>query len=423
MKLKFNLEKILLFLFSVSIFCNGYMVYTWNTYTGPLGPVASILQVFGCLLLPIVLILKQPKLMVKPKSLLLFFAAIILQIHISCMGAEKKGSLSISVITLFVDLFCILLLTKEQRSQIHKFALYFFALACLPSLIYFLMDLVGISIPAEVLQSNQPAKIRNGVYYLHAPFGLLIHQNGAGFMYRMCGIFDEAGFVGSVAAFFIASGYKRVDKKWIYLLLAEGIFSLSMAFYLLLAIFIIARSFTKGATKFAAVMLVLLVGFSIFMNVEFENEYINRLKSRIDFTSVYLVKDNRTSDKFDSKYADLLSENTYEKFMGYGYNAVASDPMINASYSYKCLIYDYGLVGFALYVIFFLYAASCIGINKKSFPLLAVFFASMYQRPYMFTAMYLVLYLSALELVQTEETIDKVFFSLGKRNSVNREEN
>ncbi len=415
MKIKINFEKIILCLFSISIFCNGYLLYMWNTYAGILGPIASILRILGCLLLPCLLALQRRKLTMKPKFFVLILMAVLLQIHISCLGAVYKGSVNLNVILLFVNLFCILLLTKEQRIQIYKYALYFFALACLPSLIYFLMDLVGLSIPAEVLLSDQPAKIRTGVYYLHAPFGLLIHQGSAGFMYRMCGIFDEAGFVGSMAALFIASGYKRVNKKWLLLLLVEGLFSLSMAFYLMMIIFCIARSFTKGAVKFAVILLVLLIGFSILMNVEFENPYINTLKSRIDLTSGILVKDNRTSSNFDIKYQDLLAGNTYEKYMGFGYNAVALDPEINASYSYKCLIYDYGILGFVLYIFVLVFTSICIGFNKKSLPFLTVFLCSIYQRPYMFTLLFMTFYITALELVQTEEVTYRLFPNIKKK--------
>lgn len=398
MKKRFDAERFIIFLFTISIFCNGYLFYTWSTYSGVLKWVARGFQRFGFILLPCLLLMMKRKLSMPLKKLLLFFAAVILQLHICCMGLYNKSSINITIITLFVDLFCFFLLKKEQRVQIHKYAIYIFAVVCLPSALYFILKVFGLDLPSQILYSNQAAKIRNGVYYLHFPFGLLIHQNGV-FPYRLSGVFDEAGFVGSLAALFIASGYKRVDKKWIILLLFEGIVSLSMAFYLLLILFIFIYSIHEGAFKFAAIIVTLLIAFFIFMNVDFDNSYVNAIKNRIDFTSSILVKDNRTSSGFDREYASFMEGKGYSFYMGNGKDAVSNNDSMNASYSYKCLIYDYGVIGFTLYLLFFAIGAFFFGINMNTLPFLIVFFVSIYQRPYVFTTMYVIIYFSALELI------------------------
>lgn len=387
-------------MFSVSIFCSSYLFLTWDTYSGGLGTIANGFKYLGCLLLPCLLILRKRPLRISLKLALLFLFGLMLQIHICFLGSTYKSPFNVTIITLFVNLLCFFLLNTKERSQIYKYALYIFAVICLPSLIYFICNTLGINLPNSILYSDQQAKISHGVYYLHYPLGLLIHQNGS-FLYRMTGVFDEAGFVGTIAALFIASGYKKVDKKWIMLLLIEGIFSLSMAFYLLLIIFVIAYSIRQGALKFGISLMVLLIAFIIFINVDFHNSYIRALQNRIDLSSAILVEDNRTSSKFDSVYEDFVRDKNYEFYMGYGKNAVASNDSINASYSYKCLIYDYGIIGFAIYVLFFVFAALILGVNRDTIPFLIVFFASMYQRPYVFTTMYVIIYLSALEMMNT----------------------
>lgn len=425
---KLKITSIILFLFAISIFCNGYLFLTWDTYSGFIGILAKIFQYFGFLLLPCLLVLrKKGRLVINKKLVLLYVYAIILQIHICLLGSTYKSGLTITIFTLFIDLLCFFFLEKEDRVKIHKYAIYIFAIACLPSLLYFILNLAGIHFPNEILESNQIAKIRNGVYYLHFPLGLLIHQPGA-LMYRMAGVFDEAGFVGTLAAFFIASGYKRIDNKWIILLLVEGVFSFSMAFYLLLIIFAIFYSIRQGAIKFGVALIILVIAFTIFVNVDFHNSYIEALQNRIDFTSSFLIKDNRTSKGFDTVFENFLNNKNYEYYMGCGKNAVASNNSLNASYSYKCLIYDYGIIGFSLYVLFFVFAAVIWGINRDMIPFLVVFFASIYQRPYVFTTMYIVIYLSALTFmnVEDERKEDRLFLKKGieqERRNVNTQKN
>lgn len=403
--IKVNARKILLFLFTLSIFCNGYLMFIWDTYIGVLGIIAKSLRIFSFAFLPSIILLYQKKIVIK-KWFVVYIIAIILQFHMCFMGGIYKGRINLTIINLFINLFCFFILDKEDRVQIQKYAIYIFVISCLPSLIYFIFYNIGIQIPAEILFSDQPAKIRNEVYYLHYPLGLLIHQRGV-FFYRISGIFDEAGFVGTMAALFIASGYKRVNKRWLILLIIEGIFSLSMAFYLLIIIFVIAESLRRGAFKFGITLLLIVGMVNIFSNVKFENPTLAAIQSRIDTSSFYGVKDNRTSKIFDDMFDDFLEDKNYEYYFGNGMNAVAKDNRINASYSYKCLIYDYGIIGLSILIIYLVVSARIIGTNTNILPYFIVFVASIYQRPYVFTTMYIFIYLSALELINSEMKISE----------------
>lgn len=399
--IKISIKKMLLFLFTISIFCNGYLLFIWDTYTGILGVVAKLFQYLGFLFLPSIILFYQKKIVIR-KWLIVYVLAIILQLYMCYMGGIYKGNISITIIILFINLFCFFVLDKEDRVQIQKYAICIFAISCLPSLFYFIFYNIGIHIPGEILLSDQPAKIRNGVYYMHYPFGLLIHQNGA-FFYRMSGIFDEAGVVGTMAALFIASGYKRVDKRWLMILLIEGIFSLSLAFYILMIVFFIFESLRQGAIRLGISIMIVLGIFCIFINTEFENPTMVAIQNRIDANSFLGIKGNRTTKIFDELYNEFIENKNYQFYFGNGMGAVSKDDRINASYSYKCLIYDYGVIGICIYILFFIVAAQTIGINLNTLPYLSVFWASIYQRPYVFNTMYLIIYLSALEFINEKK--------------------
>lgn len=176
--------------------------------------------------------------------------------------------------------------------------------------------------------------------------------------------------------------------------------SFSLAFFVMMIILASIIAIQKSIIKFL-VFLTFLVFFSaFFITVEFDNPNLKKIQNRVDFTSDILIKDNRTSNSFEKEFKAFVNRGGYSLFFGEGIGAYHANPNMTGSNSYKCLIYDYGIVGFILYMSFLvlLYVME-YRINKLAFPFFVVFMASLYQRAYVLNSLFLFLYICGLACI------------------------
>lgn len=403
-----QLFKAILLLFAVTAFLNSSLCYfKWESYGLPfLSTFLGALSYMSAILLAFLLIVHaRGKHSIKTKKMLPIFMALVVVAYIHLMGYRYVSSFRVTDLYLIVCVICLILLSEKNKQTLFLYMAKFFALIVLPSLAYYLLEMVGIAIPHTILQSEHAGKAARGMYYSHYPFGLIL-RNPLG-VDRFCGVFDEAGYIGTMIALLLAAGFGKLEKRWIVILAIEGILSLSLAFYLIVLIFFMTRMFLKGGRKLVVFLLVLIMGFTIFINVDFENEMLSGIQSRIDITSFYLFEDNRTTNTFDEEYADFWREGGYPLLVGYGYGAYDENPRMTGSLSYKCLFYDYGIVGTLLYLGFFVTLAMVFGVNRKTIPFLLAFFASVFQRPYILTVYYISIFLASLAFIQSNPDFQK----------------
>lgn len=396
-------KKVVLLYFTLSIYCNAYLMFCWSTYdVKAIGQLADIIAYTGPFLLFFnQILLRKLSKNVRWITLGIFVLILLLEIEMNWMGYSNTYAFNLYEGKFILTLIVLLLCEENEKKQIFEYALKLFAIVTLPSVIYFLFRNAGIRIPSTILNSEHKLKSIRGVYYEHYPLGLIAISPGA--FPRLCGVFDEPGVVGTLSAIFIATGYDKVSKKWALILLIEGVFSCSVAFYLLFAAYVIVRAFFSGFIKFASVALAILVGVIWFFNASFQNEFLSGIQARIDLSSMYLFTDNRTSSGFDSGFDSFVQNGGYPFWFGYGRGAVASNPSMSASFSYKCLFYDYGIIGTLMYFAFFVLIAIREKISKNCIPFLVVFAMSIYQRPYVFNIQYVTIFITALCFIKVKE--------------------
>lgn len=400
-KQSFKIENIVLFVFSFSLFCNSYFFVMWPTYEIPaLTLLCELMSYLGGFLIIFLFLAKNSLyLRIHRKLFFVILVAVVFEVHINLFGQSYKNYLNIGQIWLVIQLFILLQLDQEYLVKIFKYISIIFLAMALPGLIYFILTNIGVSLPYSLLNSARGNKYSVGAYYRHYPFGIILYQSG--YLARYCGVFDEPGVVGTISALLIAAGYKRLDKRIVVLLFIEGFFTFSMAFYVLIVVYAISRAFMNGAKKVALVGIVLFVTFNTFMNANISNEYLAKVQSRIDLSSLYLVEDNRTTTAFDAEYEKFLDDGGYPLIMGYGQGAVENNKRMTASSSYKKLVYNYGIVGFSLMLLFFVLVWWEKGINKESLPFVLVFFSSIIQRPYVFTIQYITIFVAAVVFINS----------------------
>ena len=106
---------------------------------------------------------------------------------------------------------------------------------------------------------------------------------------------------------------------------------------------------------------------------------------------------------FDDEFSRFVDRGGYPFFMGYGgTGAYSNNSNMAGSFSWKCLVYDYGLIGLGYIIIFYILLCKSEKIKKEHFPFLAVYIASIYQRPYVMDYMYLSLFICALGSISAE---------------------
>ncbi|SDB95368.1 hypothetical protein SAMN04487864_10191 [Succiniclasticum ruminis] len=416
MKIKIvNFEKAIFILFIASIVLNYSTYFTWDSYGNVFIKYAiKSFRYFGLLIMFLYLMTKRNGLNLRKLNSKLFLLTCILIFNIiemNLLGASHFHFFYLGPIVILSTFIICLSLSVVKRSNLYEYFMKLFVLVTLPSVIYYLLVyVVGINLPYTVLGSDHMGKVAGGLFYQLRPLGI-IADSVFNIVPRLCGIFDEPGVVGTFCAFFISINLLcNINRKWTCLLFLEGVASLSFAFYILLFLLVLIVAFNKGAVKFLTLMLVFLASLMIFVNAEFTNPQLTALQKRIDFTSNILIVDNRTSTTFDKAFDEFISKGGYPLIFGEGIGAYNDNPNMTGSNSYKCLIYDYGIVGFVLYVGFFvlLYIIE-YGINRYNLPFFILFMASLYQRAYILDQMYLALYICGLAYITLNK--DMAMFS------------
>lgn len=380
-------------IFAISIFLNGYCCFLWSTYPYAVIRYLSLaLSGIGPFLLAFPASETNKKgLRIKQDYLFVVSLSILLLLYICLAGSQFKSAPTLGEIVLIFTILFLIMLNVSDRETILDNTIKTFAIIIFPSLVYFLLYSIGITLPHSTLLSAHPGKALLGSYYMHFPFGLINIDPYS--PPRWCGIFDEPGFVGTVAVLLFAAGYNKVNKKWAALLLFEAIMTLSLGAYTLLVIFVVVYTIKKGLIKFAFVLLALYIGLMFFIDKKTNNESITALQDRFDVTSTFMLKDNRSTKSFDDAFESFFDKGGYPLWFGNGKYAYSDDVDMAGSFSYKCLVYDFGIVGFCLYIGFFIVCAIRVGKLKDNLPFFIVFLTSIYQRPYVFSILFTTIFI------------------------------
>ena len=329
-------------------------------------------------------------------------------------GAEKTQVLSFAWLPYFVVITYILLPEKIQRKSYEVFVM-LFAITLIMPIVYYTLTHIGISVPYTILESAEEIKVIRGYYYKLYPLATELTNiwDPSLFALRMCGIFDEPGRVGTVAGLILASEGFRIRGNWKNIIILVGaILSFSVAFYAIAIIYYLITCFSKKMYKIIAIVTGASTIFFIFMNIQFSNPNITQFQKRFEYTTEGFVADNRTNADFDGLMNEFYHSDMYSVLFGKGDGAIGEiqNTMNIDGSSFKCMIYNFGFVGYGLsliwLVLYALWMCKRKGANKTQiFAVLAVYLANMYQRPSVFYMGYMLIFFGGIVLAsqQTEE--------------------
>lgn len=317
-----------------------------------------------------------------------------------CSGVvtETQQPFNAAMLCIHLGLMLFILQDNITLQAVFLWTKKIFALSLIPAIIAFLLIQVGIAPPSTSVSAGEGVVGAWRSYDLFFGTAVMIRQGGVAFLNRLCGMFQEPGFVGTMGALFLL-GDKLTLKKWEnMIILIAGVCSFSLAFVLLLILGIVFRLLgrlktRKGFLMGGALILAIAVGYFVFMGLSFdENSMLGELQGRLEITEEGLAGDNRfgTSEQAMKAYDEFLASDLTTQLLGYGKDSrTVSGTQISIwmeVHSYKEFVFGFGFLGLGIMLAGL---AGGFGVKFNAVPrerkwnlwvLLIVFLISIYQR-------------------------------------------
>lgn len=273
-----------------------------------------------------------------------------------------------------------------DRMDLERIVVYLFNLIAIISTIGLVLYLCDNSGLIHIRQMAVVTK-EDGFTYDVYPFFVTIR----GIIGRFQGIFNEPGYLGTIVGFYLALDHFNLKKTINVLLVICGFFTFSLAFYLIVGISGIAYLLRERK-----LWPLFFVGLAYFALLKFFPDFVESFFARREFVSyVETGTLNDTRGGIEQMYESLsiigrkplinqLFGNGYDSYLTlFGDNSTSI-----ATSSIFRLIYQVGYAGVVLLILFIIR-----NTPKEYYSLLfsTVFIISLYQRPQIYQAIFVVL--------------------------------
>lgn len=271
--------------------------------------------------------------------------------------------------------------TRDEKTYFLNIFTMFMSLICFISLAFFLLYLVGIKLPNHKIYHPTSQFYKYFDNYLF----FIIVRNGTFVIFpRFQSIFTEPGHLGMMCALLLYANQYDVKKISTIILLISVLLSLSLAAYvLLIAGFLIfkfcsSRKKLKMTVFLVTVLALLVIGGVTYYQTHPESVFSQRILSRLLFDEEKgIAGNNRNTAEFKKLYNDFRS-NDIQLIFGSGHSVGEVFPKGGNS-SYKNFIYEHGLFGLLLLLLFYY---SFVNRNFVMLGMLVLWELSFIQRPY-----------------------------------------
>ncbi len=291
------------------------------------------------------------------------------------------------------------LIDRESLMKMYDYFrkyLFYIVIISLPFYLLYIANLLPIGQIATYIGEGGEGRTWN-VYLF---FSLQDHPF-QGEILRFPAIFDEPGFLGVILAFVLAIDKFDLSKIQNKVFLFSGILTFSLAFYLLVAVYLLLSFHIEIKYKlYGAVTALLLISFGyIFFTAEFEDRIINRLvtdegyfweaSGRVGLYVQYTILEG------------LRTLETKELLFGGGYQAHEGRGL-TSGVTWDRLIFQLGIVftGYLIALILFYGSKS-----RQTFLFSILFVLSMMQRPAVFIPLWF--FLLIIGVIMDEKKINR----------------
>ena len=334
---------------------------------------------------------------------------------------EGDHSMWVFVIPTLIAIFAA---TGRERCLAFGRFEFVFIVCLIPGIVYLLLMIVGVPLTFSSRPAPNAQFAAAGVRMLQLPGAVFLEGNSqalpwGGVISRLCGMYDEPGMVGTIAALLLAArGYAIRGWRGI-LLYVSGVLSLSLAFVVLAILGFAARTVVMRDWKpLALAMPVVLCGAFVLgiieippsttvgprIVVEAPDGSRNTEALRLGGTKVRQTEqvDNRSQPGMDRLFERYLSSGWATRVFGIASNA--SSVYGGASSVWTRILTNHGILGFLLLLgAFGGYGWSALRRAGPSFAMVAflgMFALSFYQRPLLWVPYNLLIFFGAVAVLE-----------------------
>lgn len=219
-----------------------------------------------------------------------------------------------------------------------------------------------------------------------------LYTTRSGLPLRLCGLFNEPGYFGTILALVLCADGLDLGKKSNGILLTAGCLTFSVAFFVLVAVYLMLRWHRK---PWAVLLFVAAALFYLFVlpEIEFSDPNVADIVRRLTLVDGRLAGDNRVDGAVEAAFRRWLDSG--KLLFGYG-NGYAA--MNGSALSYKTYLMDFGIVGFLLvYGPLLAAALKGAGKDRRAICFVICFFLSIYQRTGVYCLPYFVVLFGGIE--------------------------
>ena len=387
-----NLYKFFIFIFSIVVVTSSWAMLTFDStlYNPALASIKSM-SVYLTLFLSVIISIRKG--VFDKKYIYCLFPIIaywlITTVH-RYAGVEYLNLASYLLLCSFV------LLSSDIKRVLYKVYYLFFTVISLYGIVCYASYALGLSfIPFRLVE----------YYTTNADFYIDFYACSAclqGSIVRFCGLYNEPGLWGTMAALILCVEDLQLKKISNLLILIAGACCFSLAFWAILIIYYIL-----SRKRYLYTLLVLgsllLIYIYVLPNIQTGNEAVDALIGRLAYEDGGFSGDNRSHEHLDYLYENVLSSSKF--FLGYGGGYIVHIGY-DGSLSYKTYIVEYGFIGFllmygSLFAAVWKYVKPC----RYAWAYIAVFFISIYQRPGIFSLIYMVVLFGGLDRIKARKII------------------
>jgi len=246
----------------------------------------------------------------------------------------------------------------------------------------YLSYILKLGVPYEVVNYYSS---RFTAYYYDYKLAYLYH--GVSGEVRLCGLFNEPGYFGTICALLLCIDQINLKKISNIIICIAGLLTFSIAFIVLIIVNLVLNYINK---KWLIVLIIIstIILFFVFPNLEFNNDTINFIFRRLDFSNDGMIVDNRSNALTDKLIIDLFKTN----YVFFGHGSGYANLNTLGVLSFKTYLLDFGVIGFSiLYGLPLIFALKYSFGNRQIVIFVICFFLSVYQRPHIFNINYFIL--------------------------------
>lgn len=369
--LTFNKSTLIVNLFVLIVFLQNPPWPLWGRWFPPL---------FLCFLISSVLLLDRV-LKTKIRNKYLFYFTFLLFLFF--IGFQSLGDFRTSSLVTIVIFFQLFFLSFEEKCSILNKITSVLSLIITISLPLWLINQSVFSLPFGYDMQYGDWKGDNGKTIIENYFFFV--QEKDYFINRFYSIFDEPGVLGTLCAFLLfANRYNFKDKR-IIMILMGGIFTYSLAFFILTFVGLLLYYIRKPGVLTVVCISGLLIGI---MTMSFLKEYAASAVVLDRLLSPQSSLESRASPDLDQYFSRYIS--SVEFILGKGTNFLENSKLNLGGQGYKIFLIENGIIGSILVIGMYLFTYPT---NRYLiFSYFLIFLLSSLQRPFLFTPYQLIVY-------------------------------